>query len=75
MRAVEMACRRARSGSTGVHVVERRGSEADTRLQSCLANTIKSTEEAEKAYGAPVLGHISAEKFEKGEARRLTCKP
>ncbi len=37
-----------------------------------LDNTIKSTDEAEKYYGAPVLGHIPAEKFEKDEARRLT---
>jgi succinoglycan biosynthesis transport protein ExoP len=41
-------------------------------LMEYLDNTIKSTEEAEKAYGAPVLGYIPAEKFEKGEKRRLT---
>jgi capsular exopolysaccharide synthesis family protein len=41
-------------------------------LYEYLDNTIKSTEEAEKLYGAPVLGHIPAEKFEKGESRRLT---
>jgi capsular exopolysaccharide synthesis family protein len=35
-------------------------------------HTIKSTEEAERLYGAPVLGHIPAERFAKGEARRLT---
>jgi len=37
-----------------------------------LDNTIKSTEEAEKVFGAPVLGHIPLEKFEKDEKRRLT---
>ena len=26
----------------------------------------------EKLYGAPVLGYIPAEKFERGERRRLT---
>jgi receptor protein-tyrosine kinase len=41
-------------------------------LYEYLDNTIKSTEEAEKLYGAPVLGHIPFEKFEKGEKRRLT---
>jgi succinoglycan biosynthesis transport protein ExoP len=41
-------------------------------LYEYLDNTIKSTEEAEKLYGAPVLGHIPAEKFDKGESRRLT---
>lgn len=41
-------------------------------LYEYLDNTIKSTEEAEKLYGAPVLGHIPLEKFEKGEKRRLT---
>jgi capsular exopolysaccharide synthesis family protein len=41
-------------------------------LLEYLDNTIKSTEEAEKAYGAPVLGYIPAERFEKGEQRRLT---
>jgi succinoglycan biosynthesis transport protein ExoP len=37
-----------------------------------LDNTIKSTEETEKAYGAPVLGYIPAETFDKEEKRRLT---
>lgn len=37
-----------------------------------LDNTIKSTDEAEQVYGAPVLGHIPAEVFEKDEKRRLT---
>ncbi|NTU70233.1 MAG: polysaccharide biosynthesis tyrosine autokinase [Coriobacteriia bacterium] len=41
-------------------------------LVEYLDNTIKSTEEAERLYGAPVLGHIPAEHFEKGEKRRLT---
>jgi capsular exopolysaccharide synthesis family protein len=41
-------------------------------LLEYLDNTIKSTEEAERSYGAPVLGYIPAEKFEKGERRRLT---
>lgn len=41
-------------------------------LNEYLDNTIKSNEEAEKLTGAPVLGHIPLEKFEKGEARRLT---
>jgi succinoglycan biosynthesis transport protein ExoP len=41
-------------------------------LLEYLDNTIKSTDEAEKLYGAPVLGHIPEEKFEKGEKRRLT---
>lgn len=35
-------------------------------------HTIKSTEEAERLYGAPVLGLIPAERFGKREARRLT---
>jgi capsular exopolysaccharide synthesis family protein len=37
-----------------------------------LDNTIKSSEEAEKVYGAPVLGLIPAEKYDKDEKRRLT---
>jgi capsular exopolysaccharide synthesis family protein len=41
-------------------------------LSEYLDNTIKSTEEAEKLYGVPVLGHIPSEQFEKGEKRRLT---
>jgi succinoglycan biosynthesis transport protein ExoP len=41
-------------------------------LLEYLDNTIKSTDEAEKTYGAPVLGHVPAERFEKDEKRRLT---
>lgn len=41
-------------------------------LYEYLDNTIKSTEEAEELFGAPVLGLIPAEKFEKDEKRRLT---
>lgn len=41
-------------------------------LYEYLDNTIKSTEEAERLYGAPVLGHIPLEKFDKSEKRRLT---
>jgi len=41
-------------------------------LLEYLDNTIKTTEEAEKLYGAPVLGHIPMEDFEKDEKRRLT---
>ncbi len=37
-----------------------------------LDNTIKSTEEAEQLFGAPVLGSIPTEQFEKDESRRLT---
>lgn len=37
-----------------------------------LDNSIKSTEEAEELFGAPVLGTIPTEQFEKGEGRRLT---
>jgi capsular exopolysaccharide synthesis family protein len=37
-----------------------------------LDNTIKSTAEVEKLYGAPVLGNIPREQFEKGQLRRLT---
>lgn len=40
-------------------------------LNEYLDNTIKSTEEAEKIYGAPVLGTVPADKFEKGQKRRL----
>lgn len=41
-------------------------------LMEYLDNTIKSTDEAERLHGAPVLGHIPLEEFEKGEKRRLT---
>lgn len=41
-------------------------------LYEYLDNTIKSSEAAEELYGAPVLGLIPAEKFEKDEKRRLT---
>jgi len=41
-------------------------------LYEYLDNTIKSTEEAEKVYGATVLGIVPMEKFEKGSKRRLT---
>ena len=41
-------------------------------LLEYLDNTIKSTEEAERLYGAPVLGQIPMEQFDKGEKRRLT---
>lgn len=41
-------------------------------LYEYLDNTIKSSEEAEKLLEAPVLGLIPAEKFEKGEKRRVT---
>jgi capsular exopolysaccharide synthesis family protein len=41
-------------------------------LLEYLDNTIKSTDEAEKLFGAPVLGYIPSEKFELGEKRRLT---
>jgi capsular exopolysaccharide synthesis family protein len=41
-------------------------------LYEYLDDTIKSTDQAEKLYGAPVLGHIPSEAFEKGESRRLT---
>ncbi len=40
-------------------------------LYEYLDNTIKSTEEAEKIYGAPVLGSIPLDKIEKGQTRRL----
>ena len=41
-------------------------------LYEYLDNTIKSTEDAERIYGAPVLGMIPLEKFDKDEKRRLT---
>lgn len=41
-------------------------------LLEYLDNTIKSTEEAEKLYGAPVLGQIPLDTPGMGEARRLT---
>ncbi len=41
-------------------------------LAEYLDNTIKSTEEAEKLFGAPVLGNIPAEQMEADEKRRLT---
>lgn len=41
-------------------------------LYEYLDNTIKTSEQAEDLYGAPVLGLVPAEKFEKGEKRRLT---
>lgn len=41
-------------------------------LYEYLDNTIKSTEEAEKVFGAPVLGIVPLEKLEKGQKRRLT---
>ena len=37
-----------------------------------LDNTIKSTEEAEKLFGAPVLGTIPTDLMEKGQKRRLS---
>lgn len=40
-------------------------------LYEYLDNTIKSTEEAEKAYGGPVLGTVPLDKHEKGMKRRL----
>ncbi|MDP2401496.1 MAG: polysaccharide biosynthesis tyrosine autokinase, partial [Actinomycetota bacterium] len=41
-------------------------------LYEYLDNTLKTTEDAERIYGAPVLGMIPLEKFEKDEKRRLT---
>ena len=41
-------------------------------LLEYLDNTIKSTDEAEKLYGAPVLGQVPLEEFAKDEPRRLT---
>ncbi len=40
-------------------------------LYDYLDSTIKSTEEAERVYGAPVLGTIPVDTFHKGVARRL----
>ncbi len=41
-------------------------------LYEYLDDSLKSTEEVERVFGAPVLGTIPLEKFEKGETRRLT---
>ena len=41
-------------------------------LLEYLDNSIKSTEEAERVFGAPVLGHIVAESFDPGDTRHLT---
>ncbi|MHB1340401.1 MAG: polysaccharide biosynthesis tyrosine autokinase [Coriobacteriia bacterium] len=41
-------------------------------LNEYLDNTIKSSEEAESIFGAPVLGLVPAEKYEKDEKRRVT---
>jgi len=41
-------------------------------LYEYLDNTIKSTEEAEKVYGATVLGIVPMDKLDKGVKRRLT---
>jgi capsular exopolysaccharide synthesis family protein len=41
-------------------------------LMEYLDDTIKSSNEAEKVYGGPVLGNVPAEEFEKGEKRRLS---
>jgi len=41
-------------------------------LNNYLDNTIKSTEEAEKVYGATVLGIVPLDKLDKGVKRRLT---
>jgi len=41
-------------------------------LYEYLDDTIKSTEEAEKVYGAPVLGIIPMEKMEKGVKRQVS---
>lgn len=40
-------------------------------LTEYLDNTIKSTDEAERTYGAPVLGTIPVDQIEKGDRRRL----
>ena len=40
-------------------------------LYEYLDNTIKSTEEAEKLFGAPVLGTIPLDTVEKGQKRRV----
>lgn len=41
-------------------------------LYEYLDNTIKSSEEAERVYGAPVLGIVPMERYEKGVKRQLT---
>lgn len=41
-------------------------------LLEYLDSTIKSTEEAEKVFGAPVLGVVPLERYERGVARQLT---
>jgi len=41
-------------------------------LLEYLDSTIKSTDEAERLYGAPVLGAVPIESFKKDEQRRLT---
>jgi capsular exopolysaccharide synthesis family protein len=41
-------------------------------LLEYLDNTVKTPEELEQLFGAPVLGHIPSEKLEPGEQRRLT---
>ncbi len=41
-------------------------------LYEYLDNTIKSTEESEKIFGAPVLGTVPLDVMEKGQKRRLT---
>lgn len=41
-------------------------------LLEYLDSTIKSTEEAEKVFGAPVLGIVPMERFDKGVKRQLT---
>ncbi len=41
-------------------------------LYEYLDNTLKSTEETERIFGAPVLGMIPLEMFDKDEKRRLT---
>jgi capsular exopolysaccharide synthesis family protein len=41
-------------------------------LAEYLDNTVKSVEEAQELFGAPVLGNIPTEQFEEGEGRRLT---
>ncbi|TLM76509.1 MAG: polysaccharide biosynthesis tyrosine autokinase, partial [Actinobacteria bacterium] len=40
-------------------------------LSEYLDNTIKSTDEAERVYGAPVLGTIPVDSIEKSDRRRL----
>jgi capsular exopolysaccharide synthesis family protein len=41
-------------------------------LLEYMDNSIKTTEDAEKDYGTPVLGYIPAEKIKKGDKRRLS---